>query len=170
MQVAWLGPVYHFRRLDEYPTSPNPSFLLPHLFFFPNRPTHGPYGYSPTCSWINILYERKLCVSDRMAELGSFTCDSTCQWGCVPFVGFAACRSDRVRVRCDRDSRAQVYLLIILKTLGKLGKNVWRSLAMQGLDPNKISTYVLGVLVLKKKGGVFLRGILSIQILVSRVN
>ena len=37
----------------------------------------------------------------------------------------AACRSDRVRVRCDRDSRAQVYLLFILKTLGKLGKNVW---------------------------------------------
>ena len=65
--------------------------------------------------------------------------------------------SDHVRVRCDRDSRAQVYLLLILKTLGKLGKNVWRSLAMQGLDPNRISTYVLGVLVLKKKGGVFLR-------------
>ena len=62
-----------------------------------------------------------------------------------------------MRVRCDRDSRAQVYLLLILKTLGKLGKNVWRSLAMQGLDPNMISTYVLGVLVLKKKGGVFLR-------------
>ena len=68
-------------------------------------------------------------------------------------------RHDRVRVRCDRDSRAQVYLLLILKTLGKLGKNVWQSLAMQGLDPNRISTYVLGVLVLKKKGGVFLRGI-----------
>ena len=64
-----------------------------------------------------------------------------------------------MRVRCDRDSRAQVYLLLILKTLGKLGKNVWRSLAMQGLDPNRISTYVLGVLVLKKKGGVFLHGI-----------
>ena len=65
-----------------------------------------------------------------------------------------------MRVRYDRDSRAQVYLLLILKTLGKLGKNVWRSLAMQGLDPNRISTYyVLGVLVLKKKGGVFLRGI-----------
>ena len=63
-----------------------------------------------------------------------------------------------MRVRCDRDSRAQVYLLI-LKTLGKLGKNVWRSLAMQGLDPNRISTYVLGVLVLKKKDWVFLRGI-----------
>ena len=62
-----------------------------------------------------------------------------------------------MRVRCDRDSRAQVYQLLILKTLGKLGKNVWRSLAMQGLDPNRISTYVLGVLVLKKKGGVFLR-------------
>ena len=62
-----------------------------------------------------------------------------------------------MRVRCDRDSRAQVYLLFILKTLGKLGKNVWRSMAMQGLDPNRISTYVLGVLVLKKKGGVFLR-------------
>ena len=63
-------------------------------------------------------------------------------------------------VRCDRDSCAQVYLLFILKTLGKLGKNVWRSMAMQGLDPNRISTYyVLGVLVLKKKGGVFLRGI-----------
>ena len=74
-------------------------------------------------------------------------------------VGFAACRSDRVRVRCDRDSRAQVYLLLILKTLGKIGKNVWRNLAMQGLDPNRISTYVLGVLVLKKKGRVFLRGI-----------
>ena len=60
-----------------------------------------------------------------------------------------------MRVRCDRDSRAQVYLLLILKTLGKLGKNVWRSLAMQCLDPNRISTYVLGVLVLKKKGGGF---------------
>ena len=66
-----------------------------------------------------------------------------------------------MRVRCDRDSRAQVYLLLILKTLGKLGKNVWRSLAMQGLDPNRISTYVLGVLVLKKKGGVFLRGLID---------
>ena len=64
-----------------------------------------------------------------------------------------------MRVRCERGSRAQVYLLLILKTLGKLGKNVWRSLAMQGLDPNRISTYVLGVLVLRKKGGVFLRGI-----------
>ena len=62
-----------------------------------------------------------------------------------------------MRVRCDRDSRAQMYLLFILKTLGKLGKNVWRSMAMQGLDPNRISTYVLGVLVLKKKGRVFLR-------------
>ena len=71
----------------------------------------------------------------------------------------AVCRSDCVRVRCDRDNRAQVYLLFILKTLGKLGKNVWRSMAMQGLDPNRISTYVLGVLVLIKKGGVFLRGI-----------
>ena len=64
-----------------------------------------------------------------------------------------------MRVRSDRDSRAQVYLLFIFKTLGNLGKNVWRSLVMQGLDPNRISTYVLGVLVLKKKGGVFLRGI-----------
>ena len=64
-----------------------------------------------------------------------------------------------MRVRCDRDSRVQVYLLLILKTLGKLGKNMWRSMAMQGLDPNRISTYVLGVLVLKKKGRVFLRGI-----------
>ena len=64
-----------------------------------------------------------------------------------------------MRVRCDRASHAQVYLLYILKTLGKLGKNVWSSMAMQGLDPNRISTYVLGVLVLIKKGGVFLRGI-----------
>ena len=54
-----------------------------------------------------------------------------------------------MRVQCNHDSRAQVYLLLILKTLGKLGKNVWQSLAMQGLDPNRISTYVLGVLVLK---------------------
>ena len=37
-------------------------------------------------------------------------------------VGFAACRSDCVRVRCDRDSCAQVYLLFSLKTLGKLSK------------------------------------------------
>ena len=87
-------------------------------------------------------------------------------------VGFEACRSDRVRVRCDRGVqerpcegavrpryRAQVYFLLILKTLGKLGKNVCRSLAMQGLDPNRISTYVLGVLVLIKKGGVFLHEI-----------
>ena len=43
-----------------------------------------------------------------------------------------------VRVRCDRDSRAQVYLLFILKTLGKLGKNVWLRMVMQALDPNKI--------------------------------
>ena len=64
-----------------------------------------------------------------------------------------------MRVRCDRDSHAQVYLLFILKTLGNLGKNVWQSMAMQVLDPNRISTYVLGVLVLKKKGRVFLRGI-----------
>ena len=76
--------------------------LLPHLFFFPNRAPDGPYGYSPTCGWINILYERKLCLSDRMAEFGLFTCDSTCQWGCVSLVGFAACRRDCVRVRCDR--------------------------------------------------------------------
>jgi hypothetical protein len=60
-------------------------------------------------------------------------------------VGFAACRSDCVRVRCDRDSCAQVYLLFILETLGKLCKNVWRSMAMQGLDPNRIQvrTYYL---------------------------
>ena len=58
-----------------------------------------------------------------------------------------------MRVRCDRDSRAKVYLLLILKTLGKLGKNVWQSLAMQGLDPSRISMYVLGVLVLKRKAG-----------------
>ena len=65
-----------------------------------------------------------------------------------------------MRVRYDRDSRAQVYLLLISKTLGQLGKNVWRSLAMQSLDPNRISMYVLlGVLVLKKIGWVFLRGI-----------
>ena len=77
-----------------------------------------------------------------------------------------------MRVWCDRGvqerpcegvvrlrRRVQVYLLLILKTLGNLGKNVWQSLAMQGLDPNRISTYVLGVLVFKKKGGVFLRGI-----------
>ena len=57
-------------------------------------------------------------------------------------------------VRCDRgvqerpcegavrpDSRAQVYLLFILKTLGKLGKNVWRSMAMQGLEPNRIQVH-----------------------------
>ena len=37
-------------------------------------------------------------------------------------VGFAACKSDCVRMRCDRDSRAQVHLLFIFKTLGKLGK------------------------------------------------
>ena len=72
-----------------------------------------------------------------------------------------------MRVRCDCDSHAQVYLLLILKNLGKLGKNVWRSLAMQGLDPNKISTYVLGVLVLKKKGGVFLRYKSSFHVLIN---
>ena len=139
MQVAWLssfGSVYHFRWLDEHPTS--------HLFFFPNRPPHGPYGSSPTCGWINILYEQKLCVSGRMAEFGLITCGSTCQWGCVPLVGFATCRSDCVRVRYDRDSRGQVYLLFILKTLGKLGKNVWKSMAMH-----------TSVLVLIKKGRVF---------------
>ena len=76
-------------------------------------------------------------------------------------VGFAACKSDCVRVRCDRNSRAQVYLFFILKTLGKLGKNVWRSMAMQGLDPNKISTYVLGVLVLKRKAGVSFLGLID---------
>ena len=100
--------------------------------------------------WVCGVQER-LCegaVRPRRAGATMCGCDVT-----------AACRSDRVRVRCDRDSGAQVYLLLILKTLGKLGKNVWRSLAMQGLDPNRISTYVLGVLVLKKKGWVFLRGI-----------
>ena len=61
-----------------------------------------------------------------------------------------------MRVRCDHNSRAQVYLLLILKPVGKLGKDVWQSLAMQGLDPNRITTYVLGLLVLKKNGGVFL--------------
>ena len=66
-----------------------------------------------------------------------------------------------MRVRCDRDSRAQVYLLFILKTLGKLGKNVWRSMAMQGLDPNRISTYVLGVLVLKRKAGFSFAGLID---------
>ena len=74
-------------------------------------------------------------------------------------IGFATRMSDCVRVRCDRDSRAQVYLLFILKTLAKLGKNVWRGMTMQGLDPNRISTYVLGVLVLKKKGEVLLHGV-----------
>ena len=96
-------------------------------------------------------------VSERVRSLG-WVCgvqERLCEGAVRP----RACKSDRVRVRCDRDSRAQVYLLLILKTLGKLGKNVWRSLAMQGLDPNRISTYVLGVLVLKKKGGVLLRGI-----------
>ena len=68
-------------------------------------------------------------------------------------------RSDRVRVWCDRDSRVQVYLLFILKTLGKLGKNMWQSMAMQVLDTNRISMYILGVPMLIKKGGVFLRGI-----------
>ena len=73
--------------------------------------------------------------------------------GAFPWLGLRrAGATVHVRVRCDRDSRAQVYLLLILNTLGKLGKNVWRSLAMQGLDPNRISTYVLGVLVSKKKG------------------
>ena len=147
--------------------------LLPHLFFFPNRPPHGLYGSSTTCGWINILYERKLCVSGRMAEFGLFTCGSTCQWGCAfPWFGLqcagatvwgcgatAACKSDCARVRCDCESRAQVYLLLILETLRKLEKNVWQSMVMQGLDPNRISTYVLGVLVLINKGGVFLRGI-----------
>ena len=58
-----------------------------------------------------------------------------------------------VRVRCDRGVQERQcegavrprqpctsVLLFILKTLGKLGKNVWRSMAMQGLDPNRIST------------------------------
>ena len=70
--------------------------------------------------------------------------------GAFPWLGLrCAGATVRVRVRCDRDSHAQVYLLFILKTLGKLGKNVWQSLAMQGLDPNRISMYALGVLVLK---------------------
>src|SRR3990170_5640915 len=55
------------------------TLILPPLFFFPNRPPHGPYGSSPTCGRINILYERKICVSDRMAEFGLITCGSTCQ-------------------------------------------------------------------------------------------
>lgn len=61
--------------------------------------------------------------------------------GAFPWLGLRrAGATVHVRVRCDRDSRAQVCLLFILKTLGKLGKNVWRSMAMQGLDPNRIST------------------------------
>ena len=88
-------------------------------------------------------------------------------------VGFAVCTSDCVRVRCDRDvqerpcegamrpRQPQVYLLFILETLGKLGKNVWRSMAMQGLDPNRISTYVLGVLVLKRKAGFSFTGLID---------
>ena len=77
-----------------------------------------------------------------------------------------------MRVRCDRGVQERPCEGAVrlrqpcasvppshFETLGKLGKNVWQSMAMQGLDPNRISTYVLGVLVLKKKGGVFLRGI-----------
>ena len=77
-----------------------------------------------------------------------------------------------MRVRCDRGVQERPCEGVVrprqpctsvppfhFENLGKLDKNVWRSMAMQGLDPNRISTYVLGVLVLKNKGGVFLRGI-----------
>ena len=110
-------------------------------------------NYVSAVGWLSLVCSHAVHVSVRVRSLG---------WVCgvqERLYEGAACRSDCVRARCDRDSRAQVYLLLILKTLGKLGKNGWRSLAMQGLDPNRISTYVLGVLVLKKKGGVFLRGI-----------
>ena len=59
--------------------------------------------------------------------------------GAFPWLGLRRAGATlHVRVRCDRDSCAQVYLLFILKTLGKLDKNVWRSMAMQGLDPKRI--------------------------------
>ena len=77
--------------------------LLPHLFFFPNRPPHGPYGYSPTCGWINILYEQKLCVSGRMAEFGLSTCTARVSEGVFPWLGLRrAGATVHVRVRCDR--------------------------------------------------------------------
>ena len=65
-----------------------------------------------------------------------------------------------MRVRCDRDSRAQVYLLFILKTLGKLGKKCVAKYGNARPRPKQdTSTYVGVLLVLKKKDGVFLRGI-----------
>ena len=67
-----------------------------------------------------------------------------------------------MRVRCDRGVQERPCEGAVrprqscasvppshFENLGKLGKNVWRSLAMQGLDPNRISTYYLcpGLLV-----------------------
>ena len=128
MQVDSLVSVYDFRRLDEYPMAPNPSFLLPHLFFFPNRPPHGPYRYSPTCSWINILYKQNYVSAIGWPCLVSSHATSCVSEGAFPWLGLrragatmwgcgatATCRSDSVRVRCDRDSRAQVYLLLIFE-------------------------------------------------------
>ena len=64
-----------------------------------------------------------------------------------------------MRVRCDLDSGAQVYLLFILKTLGKLGKKCVAKYGNARPRPKQdTSTYVGVLLVLKKKGGVFLRG------------
>ena len=71
-------------------------------------------------------------------------------------VGFAACRSDCVRVRCDRGVQERPCEGVVrprqpctsvppshFENFRQAWKNVWRSLAMQGLDPNRISTYSL---------------------------
>ena len=82
-------------------------------------------NYVLAVGWLNLVCSH---ATTRVSE------------GVFPWLGLRhAGATVHVRVRCDRDSPAQVYLLFILKTLGKLGNNVWRSMAMQGLDPNRIS-------------------------------
>ena len=67
-----------------------------------------------------------------------------------------------MRVRCDRDSRAQVYILLILKTLGKLGKKCVAKYGNARPRPKQdTSTYVGVLLVLKKKGGFSFVGLID---------
>ena len=100
-------------------------------------------NYVSAIGWLSWFVHMRQHVSVRVRSLG---------WVC-------GVHERSVRVRCDRNSHAQVYLLLILKTLGKLGKNVAKYGTSRPRPKQDTSTYILGVLVLKKKGGVFLRRI-----------
>ena len=107
-----------------------------------------------------------------MAEFGLFTCDSMCQWGCVPLVGFVACRSDYVRVWCDRGMQErlcegavrprQLSTSVTPFHYGNF-RQAWQKCVVKYGNarprPKQDTSTYIGVLVLKNKGGVFLRGI-----------